>query len=638
MDMGAGSASWCFRRRSSSRRHCSSKWRSNGWHGDSFRGTCWRGNSWHSNSSWRGNSWRSWHSNSWYSNSWHGNSWHSNSSWRGNSWRSWHSNSWRSNGWHGNSCRSNSWHSNSWPAAGTATAGIATAGTATAAGATVGLSFALAAVVIGGTCAVWHGHKKVVHRLPICVYNDTESKIKAYLTNDNISLHFNNISWDFTSEHDLLLNAREIRCILEGHAPLMLEATGKCVSQPGETKLLEFFAQVRTKTQNSFIIRNPTDSDWKLYPQVATQEPAGASYFSCEKEIAVPAKKEATIQVFYMPLTMTADATGSPSKSARVEKHKGTVFVGTPDGSAVCYELEGEASPPEVGSRMEAKVPCKKKHTQAVPVKNWLHESFAGVVRRDRDPIFAAAQGAAKCPAQAIVILDAGARCKVGFGTNPISELIEFPAVVGRLRVQPVCMITSCVDRDVWVGEEAEEYRAILTLKQPVANGIVSDNREMEWIWRHCYKRLGVEAENHPLLLMESAWLPKDLRYWVLHKLMQDLEIPWLGLMNHATLSLYASGRTTGVVVDCGETGCRAIPVHDGFVISHAVNRSGFTGRDLTERLRRCLAETDRRFLKAQGRTDAERYKEEHCFVALDYEKERENARTALDKDHSTGA
>ena len=34
----------------------------------------------------------------------------------------------------------------------------------------------------------------------------------------------------------------------------------------------------------------------------------------------------------------------------------------------------------------------------------------------------------------------------------------------------------------------------------------------LRWIWRHCYKRLGVEAENHPLLLMESAWLPKDLR------------------------------------------------------------------------------------------------------------------------------
>lgn len=173
------------------------------------------------------------------------------------------------------------------------------------------------------------------------------------------------------------ITARDIRCVLEGHAPLMLEASGKCVSQPGETKLLEFFAQVRTKTQNSFVIQNPTESDWKLYPQVATQEPPGSNYFSCEKEIVVPAKKDATVQIFYMPLTMTAggDSTGSPSSGKpRVEKHKGTIFLGTPDGNAVCYELEGEASPPEVGSRIDAKVPCKKKHTQAVPVKNWLHE------------------------------------------------------------------------------------------------------------------------------------------------------------------------------------------------------------------------------------------------------------------------
>ncbi|CAE7738994.1 Hydin, partial [Symbiodinium sp. CCMP2456] len=174
---------------------------------------------------------------------------------------------------------------------------------------------------------------------------------------------------------DLGITARDIRCILEGHAPLTLEASGKCVSQPGETKLLEFTAQVRTKTQNSFIVSNPTETDWKLYPQVVTQEPAGTSYFSCEKEIVVPAKKDASVQVYYMPLTMTSAADTSPmSGKQRAEKHKGSIFVGTPDGNAVCYELEGEANAPEVGSRIEARVPCKKKHTQAVPVKNWLHE------------------------------------------------------------------------------------------------------------------------------------------------------------------------------------------------------------------------------------------------------------------------
>eukprot|EP00931_Biecheleriopsis_adriatica_P045665 TRINITY_DN2614_c0_g1_i1.p1 TRINITY_DN2614_c0_g1~~TRINITY_DN2614_c0_g1_i1.p1 ORF type:complete len:5069 (-),score=1280.39 TRINITY_DN2614_c0_g1_i1:105-14627(-) len=175
---------------------------------------------------------------------------------------------------------------------------------------------------------------------------------------------------------DIGITARDIRCILDGHAPLMLEASGKCVSQPGETKLLEFSTQVRTKTQNSFTITNSSETDWKLMPQVATQEPPGTSYFSCDKEILVPAGQTATVQVYYTPLTMTSeDAVNSPtSGKPRSSKHQGTVFLGTPDGSAVCYQLEGEALPPEVGSRLQAKVPCKKKHTQAVPVRNWLHE------------------------------------------------------------------------------------------------------------------------------------------------------------------------------------------------------------------------------------------------------------------------
>ncbi|CAE8631652.1 unnamed protein product [Polarella glacialis] len=172
------------------------------------------------------------------------------------------------------------------------------------------------------------------------------------------------------------LDVRDIRCILDGHEPLMLEASGKCVVQPGETKSLEFTTEVRTKTQNSFLLENTTDSDWKVQPQVATQEPAGTNYFSCEREIIVPAGKSVPVQVYYMPLTMTGaeEESVSPSHGKRCIVHKGTVFVGTPDGNAVGYSLEGTASAPKVRDRMEVEVPCKKKHTQAVPVKNWLHE------------------------------------------------------------------------------------------------------------------------------------------------------------------------------------------------------------------------------------------------------------------------
>jgi len=90
----------------------------------------------------------------------------------------------------------------------------------------------------------------------------------------------------------------------------------------------------------------------------------------------------------YTPLTMTVtnpedggdEAAESKEKKdlkttpERLEKHRGTLFIGTPDGQAISYMLSGVAAPPNVGNRLEEEVPCKKQYTMKVPVKNWLHE------------------------------------------------------------------------------------------------------------------------------------------------------------------------------------------------------------------------------------------------------------------------
>lgn len=56
-----------------------------------------------------------------------------------------------------------------------------------------------------------------------------------------------------------------------------------------------------------------------------------------------------------------------------------------------------------------------------------------------------------------------------------------------------------------------------------------------------------------------------------------------------AVLSLYASGKTSGVVLDIGDGVSQVVPVYEGYTIPHAIQRADIGGRDVTTHLQRLL-------------------------------------------------
>ena len=48
-----------------------------------------------------------------------------------------------------------------------------------------------------------------------------------------------------------------------------------------------------------------------------------------------------------------------------------------------------------------------------------------------------------------------------------------------------------------------------------------------------------------------------------------------------AVLALYASGRTTGVVLDVGDGVSHSVPVYEGFAVTNAIQRSDVAGRQV---------------------------------------------------------
>ena len=59
------------------------------------------------------------------------------------------------------------------------------------------------------------------------------------------------------------------------------------------------------------------------------------------------------------------------------------------------------------------------------------------------------------------------------------------------------------------------------------------------------------------------------------------MNVPHFYLANQSVLSLFATGRISGLVVDCGAGVSSSVPVYEGYAIPHAMKRNNFAGNDL---------------------------------------------------------
>ena len=144
-------------------------------------------------------------------------------------------------------------------------------------------------------------------------------------------------------------------------------------------------------------------------------------------------------------------------------------------------------------------------------------------------------------------------------------------------------------------------------------------------MWHYTlYNELRIPPEEYNVLLTESPLNPKANREKTAQIMFETFRTPNMFLAVDAVLALYASGRTTGIVLDSGDGVTHSVPIYEGYSLPHAVQRLDLSGRAITEYLQKLLIESGHSFIHCVSQRGLMRdIKEKMCYVALDHDEEK---------------
>eukprot|EP01114_Cavostelium_apophysatum_P015221 TRINITY_DN4104_c0_g1_i2.p1 TRINITY_DN4104_c0_g1~~TRINITY_DN4104_c0_g1_i2.p1 ORF type:complete len:980 (+),score=294.81 TRINITY_DN4104_c0_g1_i2:774-3713(+) len=192
---------------------------------------------------------------------------------------------------------------------------------------------------------------------------------------------------------------------------------------------------------------------------------------------------------------------------------------------------------------------------------------------------------------QAIILDNGSGTVKVGFA-NETSPKYVFPAVIGKPMYSSIQSQSGNTKNILYVGEEALSKRGLLRLNYPIEHGIVTNWEDVEALWSHTFRNvLKVSSKERPVMLTEAPLNPKANREKMQEIMFEKFEVPALYVAIQAVLTLYALNETTGFVLDSGDGVTHAVPIYEGFTVSHAISRFNLAGRDITDYLSVLLSE-----------------------------------------------
>ncbi len=108
----------------------------------------------------------------------------------------------------------------------------------------------------------------------------------------------------------------------------------------------------------------------------------------------------------------------------------------------------------------------------------------------------------------------------------------------------------------------------------------------MENMWEYIFeKELNLDPKNMNILLTDSPLNLKENKQQLAEIMFEKFRVESLSIVNTAVLSLFSTGKTSGIVVEAGEGVSYTVPVFEGYALPHAIHKIDIAGQDITNQL-----------------------------------------------------
>ena len=100
----------------------------------------------------------------------------------------------------------------------------------------------------------------------------------------------------------------------------------------------------------------------------------------------------------------------------------------------------------------------------------------------------------------------------------------------------------------------------------------------------------------------------------------EQLKVKSLAIMNTAALSMYSTGKVSGLIAESGEGISYTVPIFEGYALPHAMIKLEIAGHDITQSLIKQLEDGG---IQVREHPEVIRgLKEQMCSISLNYEQD----------------